>query len=102
MHTKIKWKPFNSLINEKDIQEILKLRSKVQMPTISIDRIEEINYTLSTVVNNENKNIEVKYYDNFSLKTITGKLKLINRLEKYILVNSTRIYFKFIINIKLL
>ncbi len=96
MRGMIKWRPFNSLLNNKDIKEIEKNRLKITKPIIMEDRIIEINEILTNALNN-NLNIKIKHYSINSLKITTGKIEKINIIEKYILINKTRIYFKNII-----
>ena len=96
MRGMIKWRPFNSLLNNKDIKEIEKNRLKITKPIIMEDRIIEINEILTNALNN-NLNIKIKHYSIKSLKITTGKIEKINIIEKYILINKTRIYFKNII-----
>ena len=47
MRGMIKWKPFNTLLNNKDINEIIKTRNLAQKPIIMEDRIIEINNDLN-------------------------------------------------------
>lgn len=101
MRGMIKWKPFNTLINNKDILEISNSRLKETKPIIMEDKILEINSILTSSIKG-NLNLEIKYWHINSLKTIIGTIKKINKNEKYILVSHTRIYFKDIINIKTL
>ena len=93
MRGMIKWKPFNTLLNNKDINEIIKTRNLVKKPIIAEDRIIEINNDLNEALNN-NKTLKIKYFNEGELKTITGNIQNINTKEKYILINNIRIYFK--------
>lgn len=99
MRGMIKWKPFNSLFSNKDINNIINSRFKQTKPTIMEDKINEINYTLYNAIT-FNKEIQIKYWHINILKIINGKIDKINTNEKYILINKTRIYFKNLINIK--
>lgn len=101
MRGMIKWKPFNTLINDRDINEIINFRLRENKPTIMEDKITEINNILLLSIN-KTLNLEIKYWHINLLKTITGNIKKINTNEKYILINQTRIYFKDLINIKIL
>ena len=65
------------------------------------DRINKINMCLIEAINN-NKNIEVKYFNKGLLNNDIGKIQKIKTYEKYILINNKRIYFKNIININVL
>ena len=93
MRGMIKWKPFNTLLNNRDINEIIMIRNKVEKPIIMEDRISEIDNLLKVAIK-ENKEIKVKYFDKGELKYINGNIRNINTIEKYILINSIRIYFK--------
>ncbi len=101
MRGMIKWKPFNSLLNSKDIKEIINKRNLIQKPNIMEDQINKINFILLESIN-KNLTIQIKYFHLGTLKNITGKLENINQIEKYILINKTRIYFKDLINIEIL
>lgn len=93
-----KWKPFNAILNDNDIKDVLEKRKQVSKPIIMEDRIIEINETLKLSLDNY-KNVNVKYYNKGYLKEVTGMVSKANIIEKYILIDSTRIYFKNIIKI---
>ena len=97
----IKWKPFNTLLNNRDINEIIMIRNKVEKPIIMEDRITEIDNLLKVAIK-ENKEIKVKYFDKGELKYINGNIRNINTIEKYILINSIRIYFKNLIKVDII
>lgn len=101
MRGMIKWKPFNTLLNNRDINEIIMIRNKVEKPIIMEDRITEIDNLLKVAIN-ENKEIGVKYFDKGELKYINGNIRNINTIEKYILINSIRIYFKNLIRVDII
>lgn len=101
MRDMIKWKPFNTLLNNRDINEIIMIRNKVEKPIIMEDRISEIDNLLKVAIK-ENKEIKVKYFDKGELKYINGNIRNINTIEKYILINSIRIYFKNLIKVDII
>lgn len=101
MRGMIKWKPFNTLLNNRDINEIIMIRNKVEKPIIMEDRITEIDNLLKVAIK-ENKEIRVKYFDKGELKYINGNIRNINTIEKYILINSIRIYFKNLIKVDII
>lgn len=101
MRRMIKWKPFNTLLNNRDINEIIMIRNKVEKPIIMEDRISEIDNLLKVAIK-ENKEIKVKYFDKGELKYINGNIRNINTIEKYILINSIRIYFKNLIKVDII
>lgn len=94
----IKWKPFNTLLKYKDILDIERNRSLIDKPVIMEDRIIKIDNILKDV--NENTLFKVKYFNKGVLFYITGKIKKVNEIEKYILINNTRIYYKNLIDIE--
>ena len=99
MRGMIKWKPFNSLLNSNDIKELEKRKEKKEKPILMIDRINEINYLITKSIK-EKTNLEVKHYKNDLFYITRGKIEKINTIEKYILIDNTRIYFKNIILVK--
>ena len=101
MRGMIKWKPFNTLLNNKDIKTLSELKQKIEKPEIMEDRIYEINTILTNSLK-EKQLLEIKHYSINMLKITQGYITNINKIEKYILINKTRIYFKNIINIKTL
>ena len=101
MRGMIKWKPFNALLNNRDINDILKKRNMITKPIIMEDRIIEIDNLLKIAIN-ENKIIKIKYFDKGKLKYISGNIRNINLIEKYILISSTRIYFKNLIKVEII
>lgn len=94
----IKWKPFNTLLNSNDMHMIELERKKIDKPVIMEDRILEINDVLTMAIT-ENMQIKVKYFSKGFLLNKSGTIDKVNILEKYILVNNARIYFRDIINI---
>ncbi len=98
MRGMIKWQPFSTMLTKKDINNIEKSRQKIQKPILGEDKIIEINEILLKTEENHNC-IKITYFKLGTLYNIIGTIKKINTIEKYILINSTRIYFKNIINI---
>lgn len=101
MRGMIKWKPFSTLLTNNDIKEIAKSKLLTDKPNLMEDKINELNDIIKTSIHN-NLEIEVKYWSINTLKLTIGKIEKINKIEKYILINRTRIYFKNIININIL
>lgn len=96
----VKWKPFNTLLKYKDILDIERNRSLIDKPVIMEDRIIKIDNLLKDV--NENTLVKVKYFNKGVLFYITGNIKNVNEIEKYILINNTRIYYKNLIDIEVI
>ena len=96
MRGMIKWKPFNSIISKKDLIEI---ETKINNEKITdTNYIIKIDNTIKTSLQ-YNLDVTIKYFKNGKLYNITGKIEHINIIEKYILINNNRIYFKNLINI---
>lgn len=98
MRGMIKWQPFSTMLTKKDIINIEKNRQEIIKPTLEEDKIIEINEILIKSIKNCNY-IKITYFKLGILYNITGTIKKINPIEKYILINSTRIYLKNILNI---
>ncbi len=96
----VKWKPFNTLLKYKDILDIERNRSLIDKPVIMEDRIIKIDNILKDA--NENTLVKVKYFNKGVLFYITGNIKNVNEIEKYILINNTRIYYKNLIDIEII
>lgn len=96
----IKWKPFNTLLKYKDILDIERNRNLIDKPVIMEDRIIKIDNILKDA--NENTLVKVKYFNKGILFYITGNIKNVNEIEKYILINNTRIYYKNLIDIEII
>lgn len=96
----IKWKPFNTLLKYKDILEIEKKRQLVDKPVIMEDRIYEINDVLKSV--NSSTLVRVKYFNKGMLLYKEGYVSEIDTIEKYILIDRFRIYFRELIKIEVI
>ena len=96
----VKWKPFNTLLKYKDILDIERNRNLIDKPVIMEDRIIKIDNILKDA--NENTLVKVKYFNKGILFYITGNIKKVNKIEKYILINNTRIYYKNLIDIEII
>ena len=101
MRDMVKWKPFNTLLKNGDIDLIEKEKSIVTKPIITKDKILEIDYTLKEAIK-FNKTIEIKYFHINRILYISGIITKINVNEKYIFINNKKIYFKEIINVHLI
>lgn len=99
MRGMIKWNPFNTLLNSKDLNNILEKRNITNKPIIMEDRTIEINNIIIDSLNNLKK-IKLYSFNKGILKNTIGFINKINPIEKYILINNKRIYFKDIIKIE--
>lgn len=101
MRGMIKWKPFNTLLRTSDILLLSKQKEIEEKPSISKDRIIKINRILKEAIENK-LGVQIKYWHINKIIYMKGKIEKINAIEKYILVNNYRMYFKNIIDINII
>lgn len=96
----IKWEPFNSLMDGNKVKkDIAKFKNKLNMPSLSNDQLEEINYYLNLAIK-EDIEINIKYFDNDRIKKIKTSIKKIDKVNKYLITyENLKIRFKQIISI---
>lgn len=100
MRKMIKWKAFYSIPElSKVVDELEDKKNKVEKPTLLPDAYEEMNYNLETALN-KNQIIEIKYFKNGMFKTKSGNIKKIDPINKYLIIDNERIYFKNIIKLQ--
>ena len=95
----IMWAPFNSVINgSKVLTELSQEQNKISKPTLTEDKILEIEeYIISAF--NSNTEINIKYYNNYQYKYIQGFVTKLDPLNKKITLNNKiPIYFNNIID----
>ncbi len=96
----IKWQPFNSVINNKEvINSLLKEKNKKSKPIMSE---EEINFLEEKIVNfyYTQTEVNVTYYKNGYLLNIKGKIKKIDQVYKMIYIKSQKLLFNQIIMVE--
>ena len=82
----IKWQPFNSVVSSKQlVNEILKEKDKISMPTLSEEQKKQIEQQLIAAFY-ENENITLEYF-------YQGKIHKINKPIKKIDSTFRKIYF---------
>ena len=95
----VKWQPFNSVINSKDvINSLLQEKEKCAKPILSSDEINLIEKKIIDALYCQNK-ITIHYYKNGIIKCITSKIKKIDYITKIIYLNNLKLYFNQIISI---
>lgn len=94
-----KWAPYKSLIEqEKYLKKASQNNEKQVRPQISSDAAEEINEIL---VNYHGEEVEISYWRNEKINTISTILSKIDGVNKKIVLSERRtIYFKELISIK--
>lgn len=93
-----KWMPFCSIIEQKDYLNKMKQdKNNVELPILSEDQQTEINDLLS---NYSSEMVNVSYYKCGKILNKKGIITQINRIDKYIKINSSLIKLENIIFIK--
>lgn len=93
----IKWKPFYALPGQENIiKELLNEKEKQERPTIL--NSEEVDFNLRNALEN-NSSVNIKYFDYGFIKNIVGKISSVDKINKYLVINGKRIYFKNILRI---
>lgn len=96
----IKWQPFDSCFNSKQIIcDLENEKEKQNLPILSED---QLNVLEEEVINayNLKQLINVQYYYNGDIKNINGQINFINFQKKEMFLNNVGIYFKQIIKIE--
>ena len=91
-----KWRPFNSVVPAK---ELLKKNINVSLPSLSKDEIEEFEEKIKASLYTHSL-IEITYYENNELKTISDYVIRLDPIRKNIYLNNTTINFRQIYKIK--
>lgn len=92
-----KWAPFSSLIEQSTCLEKMKYeKNKIDKPLISSERAEKINQIL---VNYAGQEVEIKYYYDGYIYTITTTIKRVDKEYKKLVLPSGTLSFKDIIDL---
>lgn len=95
----IKWQPFNSIINGKQIShELSRKRNTCTMPYLMDEEIAKNNKNILCAYNTHSK-IKLQYFDNYEIKEITSLIRKINSTKKEIVLEHQTISFYQIINV---
>lgn len=96
----MKWMPFNALLEQgSHVSELLLGRSRKEMPTLSKDQYDELNYQLEEAYS-LNSIITVKYYDEYQFHEVTGQITNTDILNKLIFIDTVSINAQSIIEIR--
>jgi hypothetical protein len=96
----MKWMPFNALLEQGDyVSDLLLGKSRKQMPSLSSDQYDELNYQLEEAYA-LHLEITVTYYENFNHLETTGYITRTDNFNKLIFINDTPISAQTIISIK--
>ena len=87
----MKWMPFHALLEQGDyINDLLNGRIKKEMPVLSIDQLEEMNYKLETAFIFQSEVI-IKYFDKGAFHSVQGVLTRADHYRKEIYLGETAI-----------
>lgn len=96
----VKWAPFNSVINGKEVLEEIKFeKSKVTKPILSEEQIRELEEKIIETYSG-NILISIYFYKNGCIDILSGRITKLDPVNKIIIIdNKAKIYFNNIINI---
>lgn len=95
----MKWMPFNALLEQGDhIGDMLRGREQIEMPTLSDDQHQELNYQIEEAYLLQKK-ITVSYFDSHKYKDITGHITTIDVQNKLLFIGDFSVSAYQIINI---
>jgi hypothetical protein len=98
----MKWMPFNALLEQGDyIQDLLKGRERLAMPSLSPDQLAELNYNFEEAFYT-GKEVEVKYYENYRYLKTVGRITHIDQYNKLLFVGDLKLSVYQIISIVIL
>lgn len=98
----IKWQPFNSLMNSKQVvKEIMQDKGKIAMPILSDDQLSILEEKIILAYESGMK-VNIKYYKNGYLYLINTNVKSIDKTNRKVFIkNNQYLYFNTIVDIKL-
>lgn len=93
-----KWAPFSSLIEQSTCLDKMRYeKNKIDKPLISNEQAEKINNIL---INYQGQYVEIKYFYDGYLYTITTKIKRIDKEFKKLILENGKLDFKDIIDME--
>jgi len=88
----MKWIPFNALLEQGSyINDLLQGRERKEMPLLSIDQQEELNYQLETAYIFKQE-IMVTYFDQDAFHHVRGQITRTDLFNKIIFINDQAVY----------
>lgn len=97
----IKWLPFDALSGYKEAINALKeKRNKIDLPMLSQDQIDQLNYELS-VATNLKKNVTLYYYSSGKIYYQSGFVTQLDYINKRIKLNDIWLKSQYILKINL-
>lgn len=85
----MKWMPFNALLEQGDyISDLLQGKDWIEMPVLSPDQEDELNYSLQQAYM-LHQNIMITYYENHKLNKKSGMISRIDVYNKLLFIGDT-------------
>lgn len=98
----MKWMPFHALLEQGDyLSDLLAGKSKKEMPILSYDQQEELNYQLETAFVFKSE-IIITYFYKHKFHTVQGQLTSADHYNKLIYVNDQSVHAQTIYKIEVL
>ena len=97
------WKPFNSVVSTKDMcTDIINNKNIIEMPSLSNDQLNDIENKIFTSYYSK-CNLEILYYYMGKIYKIISLIKYIDKIKMQIILGNGKIlYFKQIVNVKII
>ena len=97
----MKWIPFHALLEQGDyVRDLLEGRMKKEMPILSYDQQEELNYQMETAFIFKTE-IIVTYFQNSDYHDIQGQISRIDMHNRVLYIDETPVNAQTIIQIEL-
>ena len=98
----MKWMPFNALLEQSDyLKELFYGRTRKEMPILSPDQEDDLNYKLETAFL-FNSQIIVSYFQDGDILKVEGILTKIDQYRKLVFIDDIEVSARKIINIEVL
>ena len=98
----MKWMPFHALLEQGDyINDLLNGRIKKEMPVLSVDQLEEMNYKLETAFVFQSE-VLITYFDKGDFQTVNGILTRADHFKREIYLGDVAIPSQKITSIEIL
>ena len=98
----MKWMPFQALLEQGDyVSDLLIGKSRKQMPVLSSDQQDDLNYRLETAQVFDQE-LMITYYSNYEYYTVTGNITKIDLYTKTIHLDEKVVNAQTIISINII
>lgn len=98
----MKWMPFNALLEQGDhISDLITGRQRKEMPVLSYDQQEELNFQLQTAFVFKTEVI-ITYYNNYDFHTVQGCITRTDEYNKLLYLGDQSVHAQLITYIEIL